>query len=352
MAEIISTYHQTPRIKTHVLQRVEDAAGETILFIHGNGSSSIFWKELMSQIPSQYNVIAPDLRGYGLTEDKLIDATRGFSDQLEDVVELMEQQDISNFHVVGHSMGGGLVYELLAQHGEKLLSATLVNPVSPFGFGGTKNADGEPVWDDFSGTGGGVANPEFARRIKEQDRTEEDPNASPRVVMNSFYWKAPFIPNNIEELLDGLLQQKIGDQKYPGDYEKSENWPFIAPGKWGPVNAASPKYLTGLVDRMIEAEPKTKILWVRGSDDKIVSNNSLFDMATLGKLGFIPDYPGEGVYPPQPMIEQTRFVLKNFEAKGGSVREIEMEGTGHSPFIEKPELFLNHFLNFINGEQQ
>ena len=347
MIGIKSTYHQTKRLKIHALERLGEKGGDVILLIHGNGSSSIFWKALMEWIPKRFHLVAPDLRGYGKTQDKLIDATRGFMDQTEDIIGLVDELDIDQFHVVGHSMGGGVVYGLLANYSERIISATLVNPVSPYGFGGTKGDIGEPVMEDFAGTGAGVANPEFAKRIKLQDRTEDDPNASPRSVMNNFYWNPQFRPENENELLDGLLEMKIGDQKYPGDSVSSENWPFVAPGKFGPVNASSPKYLRGLAKNIIETKVKPPILWIRGSDDKIVSDHSQFDMGTLGRSGLIPGYPGRDKFPPQPMVTQTRAVLDKYERKGGKYTEVVMKDTGHSPFIEKPEKFLKHFMDHL-----
>ena len=35
---------------------------------------------------------------------------------------------------------------------------------------------------------------------------------------------------------------KVGARKYPGDKAPSPNWPKVAPGRWGVVNAFSPKY--------------------------------------------------------------------------------------------------------------
>lgn len=342
-----SEFIHTERIRIHALTRKVAEGAEWIILLHGNASSSVFWKEIITMIPDRFNVIAPDLRGYGKTEDKLIDATRGFGDQTDDITGLMDHLGIEKAHIAGHSMGGGIIYMMLAHHPGRIQTATLVDPVSPFGFGGTRGEQGEPVYEDFAGTGAGVANPEFARRIDEGDRSEEDPNASPRMVMNHFYWKPPFRPAQEEELLTGVLEEKIGDHKYPGDKRTSENWPGMAPGVFGPVNAASPKYLRGLADKMIAALPKSRILWVRGADDQIVSDESLFDIATLGKMKLIPGYPGEEIFPAQPMIRQTRFVLKAYQKQGGDFKEVVIEDAGHTPFIEKPEEFVTHFNSLL-----
>ena len=165
--------------------------------------------------------------------------------------------------------------------------------------------------------------------------------------MNSFYWKPPFKPEREEDLLTSLLTEKIGEQKYPGDLVPSENWPNVAPGKFGPINAISPKYVGDSVTKFIGADPKPHILWVRGDSDQIVADNSLFDFGTLGKLGLIPGYPGEDVYPPQPMVGQTRHVLEQYKANGGSFKEVVIAETGHSPYIEKPDEVMSHITKVL-----
>lgn len=339
-------------VKTKRLHQQLLVAGEAdkpaLLFIHGNASSSVFWKEVGEAFSASYFCLAPDLRGYGNTEDLLIDASRGFGDFIDDLLALLEHYGIVQCHVIGHSLGGGIIWPLLAAAPNRFLSGILINPASPFGFGGTKDEKGTPCYSDFAGSGGGIVNPEFARLIASKDRSSENPQASPRVVMNSFYWKPPFVPYWEDELLESVLSEKIGPERYPGDFVPSEQYPFVAPGKWGPINASSPKYLGKSVSDFIEKTAHIPILWVRGSDDLIVSDNSLFDFGTLGKLGYVPNYPGEAIYPPQPMLGQTRYVLEQRATVGGNYQEIIMEDTGHSPFIEKPDLFLNHMQHFLN----
>src|SRR5262249_8650008 len=97
-----------------------------------------------------------------------------------------------------------------------------------------------------------------------------------------------FRPAREEELLSSLMSEKVGPDKYPGDFVASPNWPGIAPGVHGPVNAMSPKYVGDTVWRFVAASPKPPILWVRGADDQIVSDSSLFEFGTLGKLGRCP----------------------------------------------------------------
>jgi pimeloyl-ACP methyl ester carboxylesterase len=300
----------------------------------------------MLALPPGFRAVAPDLRGYGWTEDKLVDATRGMQDWSDDLGALFATLGIDKAHLVGWSLGGGVIYRLLIDRPESVLSATLVSPVSPFGFGGTKGLEGVPCYDDFAGAGGGVVNPEFVRRIKEGDRSEEDPN-SPRNVINGFYYKPPFRAAREEAFLTAALMEKMGDDRYPGDFVASENWPNVAPGAWGPINAGSPKYVLDDVGALIAVQPKPPVLWIRGSDDMIVSDNSMFDFGALGKMEFVPGWPGDEVYPPQPMVGQTRAVLEQYAAHGGSFSEHVIQDTAHGPHIEKPDEFNALFHPFL-----
>lgn len=343
---VSSSMVDTDRIRIHILSTGPDD-GIPVIFYHGNASSATFWEDIMLRLPDSYRGIAPDLRGYGDTEDLLIDATRGLGDWVDDHMGMIRVLGIDKYHLVGHSLGGTLVFNLVAEDSENILSATLVNPGSPYGFGGTKDVEGTPTYDDYAGSGGGIVNPDFPKLIQANDRSTDNPQASPRVVMNTFYWKPPFVPEREEDLLSSLLTEKIGDKKYPGDFVPSENWPNVAPGEFGAINATSPKYVGDSVELFVNVQPKPPILWVRGDSDQIVSDNSLFDFGTLGKMNLVPGWPGEDVYPPQPMVSQTRHVLDLYEQKGGEVQEAVIEDTAHTPYIEKPDEFMLHFRRIL-----
>ena len=330
----------TDRLTTRVLSCGD---GAPVVFIHGNASSATFWEEIMLGLPDGFRAIAPDLRGYGDADhNQKVDATRGTGDWVDDLRALLDHLNIEQFHIAGHSLGGSVVWHVLMDMPERILSATLVAPGSPYGFGGTKDVDGTPCYDDFAGSGGGVVNPEFPKLMAAGDRSSDNPQASPRVVMNSFYWKPPLIPAREEDLLSSLMSEHVGEDAYPGDMVASANWPNVAPGKFGPLNAVSPKYVKDIND-LYQIDPKPPILWVRGSDDQIVGDNSLFDMGTLGALGAVPGWPGADVFPSQPMVGQTRTVLEKYKAVGGRYTEVVIQDTGHTPYIEKPDEFNQHF---------
>ena len=237
----------------------------------------------------------------------------------------------------------------------EVASLALINPVSPYGMGGTKDTVGTPCWPDYAGSGGGRVNPELVKRLKEDDRTAGHPRFSPRNVMNEFYFKPPFrVDGDREEiLLSSLLSTKVDEDKnYPGDWTYSENWPNVAPGIEGVNNAISPKYCN--LSTFAAIKPKPPVLWVRGAADQIVSDASPMDDGRLGRLGIRPGrakpgWPGEGVYPPQPMVSQTYAVLDAYAARGGIYQAVVLD-CGHTPHVEKPEDFREAlFEDFLDG---
>lgn len=324
------------RLKTRVLF-AGAASGAPVIFVHGNLTSATFWEETMLAMPAGYHCIALDQRGFGEADPAAaVDGSRGLADMSDDVIALMDTLGIDQAHIVGHSMGGGVVWNLLMDAPGRLLSAALVAPVSPFGFGGSKDAQGTLCAPDAAGSGGGVANPQYTQMLKDGERG--DGEMSPRAVMNGFYWKPPFTSEREEDLLASVLQTHTGERDYPGDSVASENWPGVAPGRWGVLNGMAPNNQPD-VARLYAIEPKPPLLWLRGDSDQVIADMSMFDLATFGKLGVVPGWPGDEVCTPQPMIAQIKQVLDNYAAAGGSVEEIAIEDCGHSPFIEKAAEF-------------
>lgn len=88
---------------------------------------------------------------------------------------------------------------------------------------------------------------------------------------------------------------------------------------------------------------------MRGADDQIVSDTSLFDFGFLGQLGAVPAWLGAEVYPPQPMIGQMRAVLETYRGHGGRYREEVLTECGHSPHIEQPEAFRALVFDFLRA---
>ena len=332
------------RLATRVLFAGAES-GTPVIFVHGNLTSATFWEETMLAMPADYRCIALDQRGFGEADAAAqVDGSRGLADMSDDVLALMDALGIEKARVVGHSMGGGVLWNLLMDAPERLHSAALVAPVSPFGFGGTKDAAGTLCAPDAAGSGGGVANPQYTQMLKDGERG--DGEMTPRMVMNNFYWKPPFTSEREEDLLSSVLQTHTGERDYPGDSLASEHWPGVAPGRWGVLNGMAPNNQRA-ASRLYAIDPKPPLLWLRGDSDQVIADMSMFDLATFGKLGVVPGWPGDEVCPPQPMIAQIKHVLAAYAAAGGRDDEVLIEDCGHTPFIEKAVEFNQALQSFL-----
>lgn len=341
-----SKYQDTDRLRMHYLDSGPED-GTPVVMIHGNLATGRFYEHIMDRAPDGYRFIAPDMRGFGDTEPVPIDATRGLRDWADDARGLVQAMGLATpIHLVGWSTGGAAIACYAIDHPGEVASLTLLDPVSPYGFGGTRDADGTPTFDDFAGSGGGTGAPEFAERIENNDRSDES-QMSPRNVMNTSYWAPDHRePKEREDVLvDEVLKSVTGEDGYPGDLTPSENWPGVAPGTRGILNALSGKYCNW--SDIVGIDPKPPILWTHGTADIVVSDKSAWDLATLGEMGVVPGWPGEDVFPSQPMVTQIRTVLEAYAQAGGQVQMEMIEGAGHGPHFDHADEWSSLFFGFL-----
>lgn len=346
MAYLPDSVRETFVDRTHVLESGVPGA-PTLVLVHGNVSSARFFAETLAVLGTRFHCVAPDLRGFGQSAPLPVDARRGVADFADDLHAVVVAIATEPVHLLGWSLGGGVVMRYTMDHPDLVRSIVLESPMSPFGFGGTRDLTGTPCWPDHAGSGGGTANPELVRRILAGDRTAED-NTSPRRVLTTLYGNPPYeLTRAFEDaLVEEMLSLAIGDDNYPGDSVASASWPGIAPGERGVNNAISPKYCD--LSAFADIATRPDVLWIRGDADQIVSDAGLVDLGYLGQLGVVPDWPGSETYPPQPMVSQTRAVLDRYQANGGRYTEHVLPGCGHSPHLERPTEFADLVTAFLH----
>jgi haloalkane dehalogenase len=86
---------------------VDEGAGETLLFVHGNPTWSFYWHPLITPLREKFRCIAPDHIGCGLS-DKPADYNFTLAQRIDDLVQLVEHLDLRGVTLLVHDWGGAI----------------------------------------------------------------------------------------------------------------------------------------------------------------------------------------------------------------------------------------------------
>ncbi len=88
-------------------------SGPAILLIHGIGDNSTTWSSVQSTLAQRFTVIAPDLLGHGKSDKPRADYS--VAAYANGMRDLLSVLDIERVTVVGHSLGGGVAMQFAYQ---------------------------------------------------------------------------------------------------------------------------------------------------------------------------------------------------------------------------------------------
>src|SRR5579859_6336801 len=92
---------KTAALTVHVR---EAGTGLPAVFLHGFPADSWMWRHQLEALSDRWWCIAPDTRGYGLTDKPRIRVTRDLL--ARDVIELLDALDLDRATLIGHDWGG------------------------------------------------------------------------------------------------------------------------------------------------------------------------------------------------------------------------------------------------------
>lgn len=125
--------------------------GQPIVFSHGWPLSADAWEDQMLFLSSKgYRCIAHDRRGHGRSSQPW--SGNDIDTYADDLFVLMEELQLKDAVVIGHSTGGGEVARYIGRHGTKRVAkAVLIGAVPPLMLKTNGNPDGLPmaVFDDI-----------------------------------------------------------------------------------------------------------------------------------------------------------------------------------------------------------
>lgn len=98
--------------------------GETIVILHGLLGSLDNWQTLAKKLADQYHVVIVDQRNHGKSPhfDDM-----DFDLMVSDLEKLMNELDIVQFHLIGHSMGGKAAMNFAVAHPSRIKKLIIVD---------------------------------------------------------------------------------------------------------------------------------------------------------------------------------------------------------------------------------
>jgi epoxide hydrolase 4 len=126
-------YVQVNGVKLHV---VTAGKGPLILFLHGFPEFWYEWKDQLAEFGKDHLAVAPDMRGYNLSDKPEALDQYKINVLVEDVRALAEHYSHQKkFVLVAHDWGGAVAWAFAIQHPEMLDKLVIVNAPHPGVFG-------------------------------------------------------------------------------------------------------------------------------------------------------------------------------------------------------------------------
>ena len=95
-----------------------------VLLWHGFLGNAYTGRKLLPLLANDYNVVCPDMRGYGASTHPGVDAAYDGRTLANDIKSLMEQLGHDRYHIIAHDMGAPAALLLAADSPERVRSLT------------------------------------------------------------------------------------------------------------------------------------------------------------------------------------------------------------------------------------
>ena len=112
------------------LHYIEKGNGNiTLVFLHYFGGAANTWNEVMNRLQNEFRCIAVDMLGFG--KSPAINQTISVDNSTDTLIELLENLNLRNYILIGHSMGGKIAINAAAKDLKGLLRLILIAPSPP-----------------------------------------------------------------------------------------------------------------------------------------------------------------------------------------------------------------------------
>jgi pimeloyl-ACP methyl ester carboxylesterase len=122
-------YSKAFDVETNYLSNVATFNNDrpVLVLVHGFSADKYIWNRLALRLKKDYQLFIPDLLGHGDTEYK---PSHNYStkNQVKLLLEMLNDANIQQFHIIGNSMGGLMAAQLLEICPERIQKSILIDP--------------------------------------------------------------------------------------------------------------------------------------------------------------------------------------------------------------------------------
>lgn len=214
---------------------LDEGAGEPIVLLHGNPSSSYLWRNVIPHLTGVGRCIAPDLIGMGRSDKP--DLAYRFADHARYLEGLLDQLGLDRITFVIHDWGSALGFDWAMRHPERVRALAFMEAIIA------------PIdrWDRFPAEG---------RELFQQLRT---PGVGEALVLDQNLFVERLLPGGV---LRGLTEAEMAHYRAPF-VERAARRPTLAWPRELPI-AGEPADVVATVARYGEAlqrSPLPKLLF-------------------------------------------------------------------------------------------
>jgi 3-oxoadipate enol-lactonase len=99
-------------------------SGPPLVLLHGYPLDHTIWNEVVERLEDDFDMILPDLRGFGQSE--VVEPQYTIAEMAADVAALLDKLGIENTYIAGHSMGGYISLAFVRNFRDRVLGLGLV----------------------------------------------------------------------------------------------------------------------------------------------------------------------------------------------------------------------------------
>lgn len=119
---------------------VASGSGEPLFFVHGSLCDYRYWNSQINVLSKQYFCVSTSLSHYWPADDARTHSEFSWQAHVDELAEFITAMNVGPVHLVGHSRGGCVAFQLARQYPALVKSLTLADPGGPLHIDGVPEA--------------------------------------------------------------------------------------------------------------------------------------------------------------------------------------------------------------------